>query len=337
MRDLGGKMSKTAFITGITGQDGSYLAELLLENGYKVVGLVSRKHAIGEENILHLKDELILEAGDLLDRESLARVLKKYRPDEVYNLAALTFVPTSWEQPELVGNINGLGVARLLSVARETVSRARFYQASSSKMFGNVEDSPQNEQTPFSPQDPYAVAKVYAHQLTGVYREKLGLFAVAGILYNHESPRRGLQFVTRKISMGAVLIKKGELGKLPLGNLEASEDWGFAEDYVKAIYLMMQADSPKDYVVASGQLHSVKEVCQQAFSCLGLDYHDCVVRDESLFRPKRQVPLVGDASLIRKELGWQPRVNFAQMIEMMVKADLKRYGEGRLKVDDIMS
>jgi GDPmannose 4,6-dehydratase len=330
-------MKRTAFITGITGQDGSYLAELLLEKGYKVVGLVSKKHGIGEGNISHLKDNLILEPGDLLDRGSLERVFKTYQPSEIYNLAALTFVPTSWEEPELVGDVNGLGVARLLSAMKEIVPQARFYQASSSEMFGGVEDSPQNEQTPFKPKDPYAVAKVYAHHLTTVYREKFGLFTVAGILYNHESPRRGYQFVTRKVSLGAVLIKKGKLDKLPLGNLEAEEDWGFAGDYVKAIYMMVQADQPKDYVVASGQLHTVGDVCQRAFSYLGLDYQNHVVRDERFFRPKHKVPLVGDASLIQKELGWQPEHTFEELVEMMVQADLKRYQEGRLKVGDIMS
>jgi GDPmannose 4,6-dehydratase len=326
---------KTAFITGVTGQDGSYLAELLLERGYRVVGLVSPEHDIGRANIRHLEKELILASGDLLDRDSLTSVLREYRPDEIYNLAALTFVPSSWDQPELVGDINGLGVARLLSAMKEIVPGSRFYQASSSKMFGDPDSAPQDESTPFFPKDPYAVAKVYAHRLAVAYREKFHFFIVGGILYNHESPRRGLQFVSRKISAAAVLIKNNQLERLSLGNLEAEEDWGFAGDYVRAIHLMMQAGQARDYIVATGKLRSVRDLCDAAFSCLDLSYQDYVVEDERFYRPKRAVPLVGDAALITEELGWRPEVSFEELVAMMVRADVARYEKGELKVEEV--
>lgn len=335
MKDSGTKKRKTALITGITGQDGSYLSELLLAKGYRIVGLVSAQHPVVENNLAAIRDRLILEPGDLTDRSSLERVLRKYRPDEIYNLAALTYVPTSWQQPELVGQVNALGVARLLSLLRQVVPESRFYQASSSKMFGDPEVSPQDETTPFRPLDPYAAAKVYAHNLTVAYRDQFHLFAIGGILYNHESSRRGHRFVTRKISTGAVLIKHGRLDKLALGSLDAQEDWGFAGDYVEAIYLMVQADQPRDYLVASGELHSVREICQIAFDQLGLAYENYVSEDKRFLRVSRKKPLVGNAERIRKELGWRPKVNFEELIKMMVAEDLKRYTAGNLYPNEL--
>ncbi len=307
---------KTAFITGVTGQDGSYLAELLLEKGYKVVGLVSQKHNIGDQNIEHFKNKLILESGDLLDQKSLERIIKKYKPQEIYNLAGITFVPQSWEKPELTFNINALGVARLLELIRDFCSKARFYQATSAKIFDN--------------DTPYAVSKTAAHFLVQNFRSHFNLFACSGILYNHESERRGSEFVTRKISLAAAKIKLGQQGKLQLGNIKAQQDWGYAPDYVLAMWLMLQQKKADDYIVATGQLHSVEDVCQIAFSALGLDWQDYVEYDKSLVRKEEASNFYGDYSRAQKVLGWQPQVSFKQMIEKMVASDLKLVKKGVL-------
>jgi GDPmannose 4,6-dehydratase len=320
----------TALITGITGQDGSYLAELLLDKGYRVVGMTRRSSTAGGERIEHILDRLELIQGDLLDQASLVSALRETRPTEVYNLAAQSFVPTSWNQPVLTGEFTALGVTRMLDAVRQVDPGIRFYQASSSEMFGRVLEVPQTESTAFHPRSPYGVAKAYGHFLTVNYRESYGLFAVSGILFNHESPRRGLEFVTRKITDGAARIALGVAEKLPLGNLEAKRDWGFAGDYVEAMWRMLQQPEPSDYVVASGVAHSVREVVQIAFDRVGLDYERCVVADESLFRPAEVDHLLGDATKARTELGWTARVDFQALIEMMVDADVARH-ENRLR------
>jgi len=317
-------MPKTALITGITGQDGSYLAEWLLEKGYRVVGMVRRASTENFERIQSFRDRIELLQGDLLDQWSLIRTLEKAQPDEIYNLAAMSFVPTSWDQPTLTGEFTGLGVARLLDAMRLVCPKARFYQASSSEMFGKVRETPQNETTPFHPRSPYAVAKVYGHYITVNYRESYHLFAVSGILFNHESPRRGLEFVTRKITDGVARIKLGLASELLLGNLEAHRDWGFAGDYVRAMWLMLQQPEPSDFVIATGHSHSVREFCEIAFAHVGLDWRKYVRQDPRFMRPAEVDHLVGDASRARRLLGWEPTVSFEQLIHMMVDADLER-------------
>lgn len=313
---------KTALITGITGQDGSHLADFLLEKGYQVVGMVRRTSTVNFDRITHIQDKVILTQGDLLDQVSLVDIMKEYRPDEIYNLAAQSFVPTSWKQPVLTGEFTALGVTRMLDAMRMVVPEARFYQASSSEMFGKVREVPQNERTPFYPRSPYGVAKVYGHWITVNYRESYGLFACSGILFNHESPRRGLEFVTRKVTHGAARIKLGMAQELPMGNLEAQRDWGFAGDYVRAMWLMLQQDEPEDFVVATGIPHSVRELLEVAFDHLGLNYRDHVEVDERFIRPADVDQLVGDATKARDSLGWVPEVSFEELITMMVDHDL---------------
>jgi GDPmannose 4,6-dehydratase len=313
----------TALITGITGQDGSYLAEFLLEKGYKVCGLIRRSSTENFDRIKHIQDRVELIPGDLLDQGSLTSAIRTSAPDEVYNLAAQSFVPTSWHQPVLTGQFTSLGVTRMLEAIRTINPRIRFYQASSSEMFGKVLEVPQTERTPFYPRSPYGVAKVYGHWITVNYRESYALFAVSGILFNHESPRRGLEFVTRKISHTAARIKLGLSKELRLGNLEARRDWGFAGDYVKAMWLMLQHDQPEDFVVATGVNHSVRECVEIAFSHLNLDWRQYVREDPALLRPADVDELIGDPTRARKVLGWEPNVNFEQLIKMMVDADLK--------------
>ena len=315
-------MAKRALITGITGQDGSYLAELLLGEGYEVVGLVRRSSTLTIERISHIQDRLILVSGDLVDEVSLINVLREYRPSEVYNLAAQSFVQTSWTQPVLTGEITALGVTRLLDAIRIVDPEIRFYQASSSEMFGRVRTVPQDENTPFYPRSPYGVAKVYGHWITVNYRESYNLHASSGILFNHESPRRGLEFVTRKVTHGAARIKAGLATELRLGNLDAQRDWGYAADYVRAMHAMLQRDTPDDFVIATGATHSVRELCEVAFGAVGLDYEDHVVIDPAFIRPAEVDLLVGDATKARTELGWKCEVDFYGLIEMMVAADL---------------
>ncbi len=314
---------KRALITGITGQDGSYLAEFLLEKGYEVIGMVRRTSTINFERIRHIQDRVLLVQGDLLDQSSLIDILREYRPHEVYNLAAQSFVPTSFKQPVLTGEFTALGVTRLLEAIRLVDPTIRFYQASSSEMFGKVKEVPQNENTPFHPRSPYGVAKVYAHWITVNYRESYGMFAVSGICFNHESPRRGLEFVTRKITHTAAKIKLGLAHELRLGNLEARRDWGYAPDYVRAMWLMLQQDEPEDYVIATGETHSVREFVELAFDYLGLDWKKYVVVDPALYRPADVDLLVGDATKARTKLGWAPSVTFEQLVKIMVDADLE--------------
>ncbi|MER3401006.1 MAG: GDP-mannose 4,6-dehydratase [Thermoflexus sp.] len=314
---------KRALITGITGQDGSYLAEFLLEKGYEVIGMVRRTSTVNFERIRHIQDRITLVQGDLLDQSSLIDILREYRPQEVYNLAAQSFVPTSFKQPVLTGEFTALGVTRLLEAIRLVdPTTIRFYQASSSEMFGKVREVPQNENTPFHPRSPYGVAKVYAHWITVNYRESYGMFAVSGICFNHESPRRGLEFVTRKITYTAARIKLGLAHELRLGNLEARRDWGYAPDYVRAMWLMLQQDEPEDYVIATGETHSVREFVELAFDYLGLDWRKYVVVDPALYRPADVDLLVGDATKARTKLGWAPSVTFEQLVKIMVDADL---------------
>jgi GDPmannose 4,6-dehydratase len=317
---------KTALITGITGQDGSYLAELLLDKGYRVCGLVRRSSTVTFERIQHIQDRIELLSGDLTDQNSLLYALQESQPDEVYNLAAQSFVQTSWTQPVLTGDVTALGVTRILEAIRvfDPARRVRFYQASSSEMFGKVLEVPQREETPFYPRSPYGVAKVYGHWATVNYRESYGMFATSGILFNHESPRRGLEFVTRKVTDAAARIKTGQAKELRLGNLEAQRDWGFAGDYVRAMWLMLQQDEPADFVVATGETHSVRELVEVAFEHVGLDWRDFVVQDPRFMRPAEVDLLVGDASRARDELGWNPEVDFRGLVEMMVDADLER-------------
>jgi GDPmannose 4,6-dehydratase len=320
----------TALITGITGQDGSYLAELLLEKGYRVVGMTRRSSTAGGERIEHLTGRIELVQGDLLDEASLVSALRDTSPNEVYNLAAQSFVPTSWNQPVLTGEFTGLGVTRMLEAVRQVDPSIRFYQASSSEMFGKVREVPQTELTPFHPRSPYGVAKAYGHFLTVNYRESYGLHAVCGILFNHESPRRGFEFVSRKVTDGAARISLGLAETLPMGNLDAHRDWGFAGDYVRAMWLMLQRDEPADYVVASGKAHSVRDFCRIAFSRVGLDYEKFVTEDPALMRPAEVDHLLGDASKARAELGWSPTVGFDELVGMMVDADVARH-EARLR------
>ena len=315
----------TALITGITGQDGSYLAELLLEKGYRVVGIVRRSSTTPYERIGHLVDRVEVCSADLLDQTSLTDVVHDTQPDEIYNLAAQSFVQTSWSQPVLTGEFTALGVTRMLEAMKKAAPKARFYQASSSEMFGKVVEVPQRESTPFYPRSPYGVAKVYGHWITLNYRESFGLYAVSGILFNHESPRRGLEFVTRKVTDGAARCKLGISNELRLGNLEARRDWGFAGDYVDAMWRMLQQDQPDDYVIATGETWSVRQLCQFAFESVGLDYRDYVKHDARFDRPAEVDLLVGDASKARDVLEWEPTVRFRQLVDMMVAADLARH------------
>jgi GDPmannose 4,6-dehydratase len=319
-------MDRRALVTGITGQDGSYLAELLLERGYEVTGMVRRASTENFERIAHLRDRITLRQADLLDQLSLIDLLKTVQPSEIYNLAAMSFVPTSWQQPVLTAEFDAIGVTRLLEAMRLVVPEARFYQASSSEMFGKVRETPQRETTPFHPRSPYGVAKVYGHYITMNYRESYGLFATSGILFNHESPRRGLEFVTRKVTDGVARIALGQSKELTMGNIDARRDWGFAGDYVDAMWRMLQQPAPDDYVVATGVSHSVQELIETAFAVVGLDWRAHVRQDPALFRPAEVDLLIGDASKARGELGWTPRVDFAGLIEMMVRADLARLG-----------
>jgi GDPmannose 4,6-dehydratase len=315
-------VQKRALITGITGQDGSYLAEFLLGMGYEVIGLVRRSSTLNFERIAHIQDKVTLVSADLLDEVSLIEVLRKHRPGEVYNLAAQSFVQTSWDQAVFTGEVTGLGVTRVLDAIRLTDPEIRFYQASSSEMFGKVSEVPQHELTSFYPRSPYGVAKVYGHWITVNYRESYGLHASSGILFNHESPRRGLEFVTRKVTHAVAAIKLGLAGELRLGDLEPKRDWGFAGDYVRAMWAMLQRDEPADFVVATGETHSVRELCEVAFARAGLKMEDHVVRDERFLRPAEVHLLVGDASRAKAELGWKTEIGFVELIEMMVDADL---------------
>ena len=317
-------MSKRAIITGITGQDGSYLAELLLEKGYEVVGVTRRLSAPNTERIEHLQGRIDLRPGDLLDQMSLLKVVDEVRPHEVYNLAAMSFVPASWDQPMLTGEVNAQGVTRVLDAIRRIDTSIRFYQASSSEMFGKVRETPQTEDTPFYPRSPYGVSKVFAHYITVNYRESYDLFAASGILFNHESPRRGLEFVTRKVTDGVARIKLGLADSLTLGNLDARRDWGFAGDYVRAMWMMLQQDSPGDYVVATGVSHSVRDLVQTAFDHVWLDWQQHVKIDPSFLRPAEVDHLIGDSTKARTELGWQPAVDFEGLVTRMVDADLQR-------------
>ena len=321
-------MTPTALITGVTGQDGSYLAEFLLDRGYRVVGMTRRSSTASGERIAHLAGRLDLIQGDLLDQASLVSALADTQPREVYNLAAQSFVPTSWNQPVLTGEFTALGVTRMLEAIRQVNPSIRFYQASSSEMFGRVREVPQTELTPFHPRSPYGVAKAYGHFLTVNYRESYDLFAVSGILFNHESPRRGLEFVTRKVTDGVARIALGLATHLPLGNLDARRDWGYAGDYVRAMWLMLQQDVASDYVVATGVDHSVRELLEIAFAHAGLDYRDHVTLDEALIRPAEGDHLRGDATRAHAELGWAPTVDFAGLVRIMVDADLERYRSG---------
>jgi GDPmannose 4,6-dehydratase len=314
----------SALITGVTGQDGSYLAEFLLSKGYRVIGMVRRSSTITFERIHHIQDDLEIVQGDLHDQSSLVDLVEEFRPDEVYNLAAQSFVPTSWNQPVLTGEVTALGVTRILEAIRLVNPATRFYQASTSEMFGKARQVPQSETTPFHPRSPYGVAKVYAHWITVNYRESYDLFAASGILFNHESPRRGLEFVTRKISYGAARIKLGLAQELRLGNLEAQRDWGYAGDYVRAMWRMLQQDAPQDYVVGTGATRSVREFCRIAFEHVGLDYRDHIIQDQRFYRPAEVDLLVSDPRKARQELGWEPEVGFEDLIRMMVDADLQR-------------
>ncbi len=314
----------TALITGITGQDGSYLAELLLERGYRVIGMLRRSSSVNFERIDHIREDIELAQGDLIDGASMVNLLRDYEPDEVYNLAAQSFVQTSFGQPVLTGEITALGVTRLLDAVRIVRPDAKFYQASSSEMFGKVVEVPQTESTPFHPRSPYGVAKVYGHWITVNYRESYGTFGVSGMLFNHESPRRGLEFVTRKITDGVARIKHGKAAELRLGNLDAQRDWGFAGDYVDAMWRMLQRDEAKDYVISTGETHTVREFCEVAFAAAELNWEEYVVVDERFYRPAEVDQLIGDSSLAHEELGWSPTVSFEELVQMMVEADLER-------------
>jgi GDPmannose 4,6-dehydratase len=322
-------MTKRALITGVTGQDGSYLAEFLLAKGYEVHGMVRRSSEEKFERVSHLRGRLQIHQGDLLDQYSLSALMSKVRPHEVYNLAAQSFIPTSWSQPVLTGEFTALGVTKMLESIRHTLPEARFYQASSSEMFGRVREVPQTEDTPFYPRSPYGVAKVYGHFITVNYRESFKLFAVSGILFNHESPRRGLEFVTRKISDGVARIHLGLTQKLFLGNLDARRDWGFAGDYVDAMWRMLQQDEPEDYVVATGETHSVREFCQHAFARIGRDWQEHVVVHPDFMRPAEVDMLIGSPDKARQKLGWKPTVGFEELVSMMVDSDIARVREER--------
>jgi GDPmannose 4,6-dehydratase len=314
---------KKALITGVTGQDGSYLAEFLLEQGYEVIGMIRRSSTVNFERIKHIQDKITLVPGDLMDEVSLIGILREHRPTEVYNLAAQSFVQTSWSQPVLTGEVTALGVTRMLDAVRIVDPEIRFYQASSSEMFGKVVEVPQTESTPFYPRSPYGVAKVYGHWITVNYRESYNLFACSGILFNHESPRRGLEFVSRKITHAVAQIKLGMAKELRLGTLDARRDWGYAQDYVKAQWLMLQQDQPDDYVIATNQTHTVRRLCEIAFGHVGLDYQDYVVTDERFMRPAEVDLLIGDPTKAREKLGWVPETSFEDLVTMMVDADLK--------------
>ena len=314
---------KTALITGITGQDGSYLAEFLLEKGYRVVGMVRRTSTVNFDRIAHIQDDVEIVQGDLLDQSSLTDTIREHQPDEVYNLAAQSFVPTSFSQPVLTGEFTALGVTRMLEAIRQVKPDTRFYQASSSEMFGKVAEVPQRETTPFHPRSPYGVAKVYGHWITVNYRESYNLFACSGILFNHESPRRGLEFVTHKVTHAAARIKLGQQHGLHLGNLDARRDWGFAGDYVRGMWLMLQQSKPDDYVLATGETHSVRELCEVAFRRAGLNWQDHVVVDTKHYRPAEVDLLIGDASKANRALGWEPCIGFQELVELMVDADLE--------------
>ncbi|MDO9695457.1 MAG: GDP-mannose 4,6-dehydratase [Candidatus Latescibacteria bacterium] len=316
--------AKRAMITGITGQDGSYLAEMLLDKGYEVFGVVRRTSTETIERVNHIKDRLIFVQADLTDQTSVISAIDEVRPHEVYNLAAQSFVPTSWKQPILTGDVTALGVTRVLEAIRVVDKSIRMYQASSSEMFGKVVETPQTEQTPLYPRSPYGVAKCYGHYITVNYRESYGMYAVSGILFNHESPRRGLEFVTRKITDGVARIKLGTQDKLHLGNLDAKRDWGFAKDYVRAMWLMLQQDEPDDYVISSGQTHSVRDFCEAAFGHVGLDWQQHVVVDPRFHRPAEVSLLLGDHAKARAKLGWEPEVSFQSLVQLMVDADLER-------------
>ncbi len=321
----------TALITGITGQDGSYLAELLIEKGYRVVGMVRRSSLEKFERIDHIRHRIEIRQADLLDQLSIIRVIEQVAPDEIYNLAAQSFVPTSWDQPVLTAEFTAVGVTRMLEAVHQLNRKIRFYQASSSEMFGKVQEVPQTERTPFYPRSPYGVAKVYGHYITVNYRESYDIYAVSGILFNHESPRRGLEFVTRKVSDAVARIKLGMQKELRIGNLDAKRDWGFAGDYVKAMWLMLQQPEPDDYVIATGETHSVRELVQVAFECVGLDWEKYTVVDPRFVRPAEVDLLIGDPAKAKAKLGWEPQVSFRQLVEMMVEYDVKRLsGQGAL-------
>ena len=321
---------KKAIITGITGQDGSYLAELLLSKGYQVHGMVRRSSTETFERIHHLVDSVTLHQADLLDQSSMTRLIDEVRPDEVYNLAAQSFVPTSWKQPVLTSEFTAVGVTRVLEAIRHVdPGHIRFYQASSSEMYGKVQETPQREETPFWPRSPYGVAKVYGHWITVNYRESFNLYAVSGILFNHESPRRGLEFVTRKVTDAAARIKLGKAKEVRLGTLDARRDWGFAGDYVDAMWRMLQRDTPDDYVIGTGHTRSVKQLCEAAFAAVGLDWREHVVQDPKFFRPAEVDLLVADPTKAKTELGWTPQVSFDQLVAMMVEADLERHRAAR--------
>jgi GDPmannose 4,6-dehydratase len=322
-----GEWMPTALITGITGQDGSYLAELLLSKGYRVIGVARRSSTVTYERIEHLLDTITVVQGDLHDQGSLLALLEEYDPTEVYNLAAQSFVPTSWNQPALTGDITALGVTRILEAIRFVNPKIRFYQASSSEMFGRVLEVPQREETPFYPRSPYGVAKVYGHWITVNYRESFNMFATSGILFNHESPRRGMEFVTRKISDGVARIKLGRAKELRLGNLESQRDWGFAGDYVDAMWRMLQQDQPDSFVIGMGETHSVREFCEIAFGHVNLDYNDYVVQDEKFYRPAEVDLLIADPSKARAALGWEPAVGFKELVTMMVDSDMARLNQ----------
>lgn len=313
----------TALITGVTGQDGSYLSEFLLKKGYTVVGMVRRSSTVTFERLSHIQDDITIVQGDLHDQSSLVALLEEYQPEEVYNLAAQSFVPTSWSQPILTGEVTALGVSRMLEAIRLVNPKIKFYQASSSEMFGKVMEVPQRESTPFYPRSPYGVAKVYGHWITINYRESFDMFAASGILFNHESPRRGIEFVTRKISYHAAKIKLGLAKELRLGNLESQRDWGYAGDYVEAMWMMLQHHTPDNFVIGTGETHSVREFCELAFGYVGLNYEDYVVQDPRYYRPAEVDLLISDPAKARKELGWQPKVSFKELVEMMVESDLR--------------
>ena len=315
---------KKALITGVTGQDGSYLADLLLSKGYQVFGMVRRASSENFERIEHIREKIGLRQADLLDQLSIINLIEEIRPDEIYNLAAQSFVPTSWQQPLLTAEFTALGVCRMLEAIRLVDRRIKFYQASSSEMFGKVQEIPQTEKTPFYPRSPYGVSKVFGHYLTINYRESYDLFACSGILFNHESPRRGLEFITRKITDGVARIKLGLEKELRLGNLDAERDWGYAGDYVEAIWLMLQQEKPDDYVIATGIKHSVRDLAKLAFSHVGLDYNDFVVMDKNFLRPAEVDHLLGDSAKARKGFGWEPKVSFNELVQMMVEADIER-------------
>lgn len=320
----------TALITGITGQDGSYLAELLLSKGYNVVGMVRRTSTVNFHRLTHIQDKLTLVSGDLGDQVSLIHILEEHKPDEVYNLAAQSFVQTSWNQPVFTGDVTALGVTRVLDAIRIVDPKIRFYQASSSEMFGKVVEVPQKETTPFYPRSPYGVAKVYGHWITINYRESYNLHATSGILFNHESPRRGLEFVTRKITNHVAQIKLGMIDEIRLGNIDAQRDWGFAGDYVEAMWLMLQQDKPDDYVIATGETHSVEEFLNLSFGSVDLDWRDYVVQDERFMRPAEVDLLVGDPTKASKHMGWEPAVTFPELVKMMVEADIKMFEDGQV-------